>query len=58
MGLQEKIIACGVRLTMYAMAMRFVVGPLAMSVGSLALGLRSNVLQIAIVQVMKINPKY
>ncbi|XP_057809689.1 auxin efflux carrier component 5-like [Salvia miltiorrhiza] len=50
MALQEKVIACGVRLTIYSMVLRFMGGPLATSVGSLALGLRSNTLRIAIVQ--------
>ncbi|KAI3459154.1 hypothetical protein Pfo_015817 [Paulownia fortunei] len=50
MALQEKVIACGVRLTMYGMVLRFVGGPLTTAVGSLALGLRSNILRIAIIQ--------
>ncbi|XP_042047739.1 auxin efflux carrier component 5-like isoform X2 [Salvia splendens] len=50
MALQEKVIACGVRLTIYSMVLRFVGGPLCTSVGSIALGLRSNTLRIAIVQ--------
>lgn len=54
MALEEKIIACGVRLTIYSMVLRFVGGPLATAVGSLALGLRSNTLRIAIIQVISI----
>ncbi|XP_011077192.1 auxin efflux carrier component 5-like [Sesamum indicum] len=50
MALQEKVIACGVRLTVYGMFLRFVSGPLTVAVGSLALGLRSNVLRIAVIQ--------
>ncbi|KAK4385737.1 putative auxin efflux carrier component 5b, partial [Sesamum angolense] len=50
MALQEKVIACGVRLTIYGMVLRFVSGPLTVAVGSLALGLRSNVLRIAVIQ--------
>ncbi|KAK4433028.1 Auxin efflux carrier component 5 [Sesamum alatum] len=50
MALQEKVIACGVRLTLYGMVLRFVSGPLTVAVGSLALGLRSNLLRIAIIQ--------
>ncbi|KAL3833843.1 hypothetical protein ACJIZ3_008579 [Penstemon smallii] len=49
MALQEKFVACGVKLTLYGMLLRFVCGPLATAVGSLALGLRSNVLRIAII---------
>ena len=52
MALQEKVIACGVRLTIYSMVLRFVGGPLCTAVGSIALGLRSNTLRIAIVQVI------
>lgn len=51
MALQEKVIDCGARLTVYAMVLRFVGGPVATCVGSLALGLRSNTLRIAIIQV-------
>ncbi|XP_051119519.1 auxin efflux carrier component 5-like [Andrographis paniculata] len=50
MALQEKVIACGVKLTTYGMVLRFVIGPLTTLVGSLALGLKSRVLQIAIMQ--------
>ncbi|KAK4480181.1 hypothetical protein RD792_013243 [Penstemon davidsonii] len=50
MALQEKIIECGVRLSLYSMVLRFVVGPLATALGCLALGLRSNILCIAIMQ--------
>ncbi|KAL0302865.1 UNVERIFIED_CONTAM: Auxin efflux carrier component 5 [Sesamum radiatum] len=50
MALQEKVIACGVRLTIYGMVLRFVSGPFTVAVGSLALGLRSNVLRIAVIQ--------
>lgn len=52
MALQDRVIACGVRLTLYGMVLRFVWGPLTTMVGSLALGLRSNVLDIAIIQVL------
>ncbi|KAH6820881.1 Auxin efflux carrier family protein [Perilla frutescens var. hirtella] len=50
MALQEKVIACGMRLTIYGMVLRFVGGPLTTSIGSLTLGLRSNTLRIAIIQ--------
>ncbi|KAK4487962.1 hypothetical protein RD792_003700 [Penstemon davidsonii] len=49
MALQDKFIGCGVKLTLYGMLLRFVCGPLATAVGSLALGLSSNVLRIAII---------
>lgn len=50
MALQGKIIACGAALTIYAMILRFVVGPATMALGCVVLGLRGNVLRIAIVQ--------
>ncbi|KAK4379773.1 hypothetical protein RND71_001635 [Anisodus tanguticus] len=50
MALQGKIIACGAALTIYAMILRFVVGPATMALGCVALGLHGNVLRIAIVQ--------
>ncbi|GER51209.1 auxin efflux carrier family protein [Striga asiatica] len=50
MALQEKVIACGVKLSLYGMLLRFVGGPLTTAIGSLALGLRSNILRIAIIQ--------
>lgn len=52
MALQEKIIGCGVRLCIYGMGLRFVCGPLVTAVGALALGLRSNILAIVIIQVI------
>lgn len=51
MALQEKIIACGVGLSMYGMCLRFVCGPLITGVSALALGLRSDILAIVIIQV-------
>ncbi|XP_006345358.1 putative auxin efflux carrier component 8 [Solanum tuberosum] len=50
MALQGKIIACGAALTIYAMILRFVVGPATMALGCVVLGLRGNVLRIAIIQ--------
>ncbi|PIN07124.1 hypothetical protein CDL12_20314 [Handroanthus impetiginosus] len=50
MALQEKVIACGMRLTIYSMALRFVGGPLCIAIGAMALGLRSNVLCIVLLQ--------
>ncbi|XP_073031811.1 auxin efflux carrier component 5 isoform X1 [Primulina eburnea] len=50
MALQESVLGCGVGLCMYGMVLRFVGGPMSTAVGSLALGLHSNVLRIAIIQ--------
>ncbi|PWA92305.1 Auxin efflux carrier [Artemisia annua] len=50
MALQPKIIDCGATLTAFGMLLRFVVAPAAMAVGSLLVGLRGDVLCIAIIQ--------
>ncbi|KAL8256867.1 hypothetical protein R6Q59_028908 [Mikania micrantha] len=50
MALQPKIIDCGWKLTAFAMLLRFVVAPATMAVGSLIVGLRGNVLSMAIIQ--------
>ncbi|CAH9137670.1 unnamed protein product [Cuscuta epithymum] len=50
MALQHKVIACGGRLTLLGMALKFIVGPAAMALASIAVGLRGNVLRIAIIQ--------
>ncbi|KAI3897207.1 hypothetical protein MKX03_032398 [Papaver bracteatum] len=49
-ALQVKILACGVRLTVFGLVLRFIAGPAAMAVGCLAVGLRGDVLRVAIVQ--------
>lgn len=50
MALQPKIIACGNTVASFAMAVRFLSGPAVMAVASIAIGLRGNLLRIAIVQ--------
>ncbi|XP_022152283.1 auxin efflux carrier component 3-like [Momordica charantia] len=50
MGLQPKMIACGNSVAAFAMAVRFLTGPAVMAVASIAIGLRGNLLRIAIVQ--------
>ncbi|OIT08128.1 PREDICTED: auxin efflux carrier component 5-like [Nicotiana attenuata] len=50
MALQGKIVACGAALTIYAMILRFVVGPATMALGCVVLGLHGNVLRVAIIQ--------
>ena len=52
MALQPKIIDCGATLTAFGMLLRFVGAPAAMAVGSLMVGLRGDVLCIAIIQVI------
>uniref|UniRef100_A0ACD5XU91 Uncharacterized protein n=1 Tax=Avena sativa TaxID=4498 RepID=A0ACD5XU91_AVESA len=50
MALQEKIIDCGAGMTVLGMALRFVAGPAATAAGAVALGLRGDVLRLAIIQ--------
>lgn len=51
MALQEKVVACGASLTVIGMVLRFIAGPAAMAIGSIAVGLRGDVLRVAIIQV-------
>lgn len=50
MALQEKLIACGTILTIFGMVLKFIAGPLAMAIASIAMGLHNKVLQVAIIQ--------
>ncbi|CAL5363102.1 unnamed protein product [Camellia sinensis] len=50
MAMQEKVIACGVSLTVFGMVLRFIAGPAAMAIGAIAVGLHDDVLRIAIIQ--------
>nr|AMQ09727.1 PIN auxin transporter [Boehmeria nivea] len=50
MALQEKMIACGPRLTVFGMVLRFIAGPAAMAIGCIAAGLHGDVLRVAIIQ--------
>ncbi|XP_020148837.1 probable auxin efflux carrier component 5b [Aegilops tauschii subsp. strangulata] len=49
-GLQDKLVVCRPGLTMLGMAMRFVAAPAATAVGALLLGLRGDLLRVAILQ--------
>lgn len=51
MALQPRIIACGNRVATFAMAVRFLAGPAVMAASSIAVGLRGNLLHVAVVQV-------
>lgn len=51
MASQEKLIGCGISLTVFGMVLRFFAGPAAMAIGSIAVGLHGDVLRIAIIQV-------
>ncbi|TVU04953.1 hypothetical protein EJB05_48098, partial [Eragrostis curvula] len=50
MAQQERMVACGPGLAALGMALRFVAGPVATLVGAVALGLRGDVLRLAIIQ--------
>ncbi|KAL9269504.1 Auxin efflux carrier component 3-like protein [Drosera capensis] len=50
MALQPKMIACGNKLAAFSMAVRFITGPAVMAVASIIIGLRGDLLRIAIVQ--------
>ncbi|KAJ4884325.1 Auxin efflux carrier component 3 [Raphanus sativus] len=50
MALQPKLIACGNSVATFAMAVRFLTGPVVMAVASIAIGLRGDLLRVAIVQ--------
>lgn len=53
MALQPRIIACGTKMALIGMAIRFVGGPLLMSTASFVVGMRGTHLRAAIVQVPK-----
>nr|URQ29600.1 pin transporter [Sinningia speciosa] len=50
MALQPRIIACGIKMGIISMAIRFLVGPILMSAASVAVGLKQVHLHAAIVQ--------
>ncbi|KAJ4955613.1 hypothetical protein NE237_012396 [Protea cynaroides] len=50
MALQENLMACGPSLTVFGIVLRFVAGPAAMGIGSIAVGLHGDVLRVAIIQ--------
>lgn len=50
MALQPKMIACGNKVAGFAMAVRFLTGPAVMAVAAIAIGLRGDLLRVAIVQ--------
>ncbi|CAA3015413.1 probable auxin efflux carrier component 1b [Olea europaea var. sylvestris] len=50
MALQPRMIACGKSVAAFSMAVRFLTGPAVMAAASIAIGLRGDLLHIAIVQ--------
>jgi auxin efflux carrier family len=55
MALQPRIIACGTKKAAMGMAIRFLCGPLVMSLSSIVIGLRGKKLHTAIVQVLVLS---
>ncbi|XP_056168170.1 auxin efflux carrier component 5 isoform X2 [Syzygium oleosum] len=49
-AMQRKVIACGMKMACLGMVLRFIAGPALMTVSSLVMGLRGDVLRIAIMQ--------
>lgn len=52
MASNSSIIACGPRMVMVAIGLKFLVGPALMAVASIVIGLRDTMLKVAIVQVI------
>ncbi|XP_061355832.1 auxin efflux carrier component 8-like [Gastrolobium bilobum] len=50
MASNSSIISCGPRMTMMAIALKFLIGPALMAVASIVIGLRDTMLKVAIVQ--------
>ncbi|KAI3946598.1 hypothetical protein MKX01_014456 [Papaver californicum] len=49
-ALQEKLLACGMSLTLFGLVLRFIAGPAAMAIGCMVVGLHGDVLHVAIIQ--------
>ncbi|KAI3808684.1 hypothetical protein L1987_24642 [Smallanthus sonchifolius] len=50
MASQARIVACGTRLALMAMVLRFIIGPAIMALSSVAIGLKGVPFQIAVIQ--------
>ncbi|KAM0001530.1 putative membrane transport protein [Helianthus debilis subsp. tardiflorus] len=50
MAMQDRMIECSAKLAVVAMILRFIVAPATMAVGSFAVGLRGDILHVAIIQ--------
>ncbi|XP_062207904.1 probable auxin efflux carrier component 5a [Phragmites australis] len=50
MAQQEKLLACGPSFAALGLVLKFALGPAAMAIGSIAVGLRGDVLRVAIIQ--------
>jgi auxin efflux carrier family len=56
MAQQEKVLACGPCFAALGLVLKFALGPAAMAIGSIAVGLRGDVLRVAIIQVPAASP--
>lgn len=52
MASQSRIIACGIRLMILSIVLRFIVGPALMAIPSYAIQMKGTLLNVAIIQVM------
>ncbi|ONK69533.1 uncharacterized protein A4U43_C05F23980 [Asparagus officinalis] len=50
MALQPKIVTCGKKVALFSMAVKFLVGPIVITVTSVAIGLRGDLLRVSILQ--------
>lgn len=55
MASQSSIIACGTRMMVLSMGLRFIIGPALIAIPSYALGMRATLLKVAIVQVHSLH---
>lgn len=58
MALQEKVISCGPSLTVIGLVLKFIAGPAAMAISAIIVGLRGDVLRVAIIQVIYLAQLY
>ena len=54
MAMQTKVMACGVALTIFGIITRFIAAPMAMGIVAFAIGLRGDILCVAILQVFMV----
>ena len=52
MASQSRIIACGTKMTMVAMALKFIIGPAIMALAARAMGLKDILFKVTIIQVI------
>uniref|UniRef100_A0A251TVX3 Putative auxin efflux carrier n=1 Tax=Helianthus annuus TaxID=4232 RepID=A0A251TVX3_HELAN len=52
MAMQDRMIECSAKLVVVAMILRFIVAPVTVAIGSFVVGLRGDVLHVAIIQIL------